>query len=89
MRDLFGEVAVTIDDVECWLDVIVNNRVSTLKLGYYVVNWNVVDKIRAAKLDGDWERIERERADRLGDVRIDRGALLRRAYGFFSYVARD
>ena len=55
MRDLFGEVPVSIRDVELWLDRIVNFRGGALRVGYYVLNWNVVEKIRAAKLAGTWE----------------------------------
>lgn len=55
MVDLFGEVPVCIRDVELWLDRIVNFRGSAFRVAYYVLNWNVVEKIRAAKLAGLWE----------------------------------
>jgi hypothetical protein len=54
MRDLFGEVPVTISDVELWLDRIVNYCGSSARVEYYVLNWNVADKIRRAKLEGRW-----------------------------------
>ena len=80
MRDLFGEVPVTIRDVELWLDRIVNFRGSALRVAYYVLNWNVVDKIRAAKLDGSWQGLlEHDAAYRPFDFR-HRRLCLRVAY---------
>ena len=65
MLDLFGEVPVSIRDVELWLDRIVNFRGSSFRVAYYVLNWNVVEKIRAAKLAGVWEGlIDRDAAYR-------------------------
>ena len=80
MRDLFGEIPVSIRDVELWLDLIVNFRGSALRVGYYVLNCNVVDKIRAAKLDGSWTGlIDDDVAYRPFDFR-DRRLRLRVAY---------
>ena len=80
MLDLFGEVPVSIRDVELWLDRIVNFRGSSYRVAYYVLNWNVVEKIRAAKLAGVWEGlIDRDAAYRRCDF-SDRRFRLRIAY---------
>jgi hypothetical protein len=61
MYDLFGEIPVSIRDVELWLDRVVNFRGSNARVAYYVLNWDVVAKIRSAKVRGTWdERIEPE-----------------------------
>ena len=78
--DLFGDVPVTIRDVELWLDRIGNYCGSPLRVAYYVLNWNVVDKIRAVKLDGSWdELLDDNVAYRAFDFR-DRRLALRVAY---------
>ncbi|MAF00897.1 MAG: hypothetical protein CME86_00575 [Herbaspirillum sp.] len=57
-RDLFGEVPVTEDDVYRWVQAI-SPRWLTPERSYlnYVRTWGVVDKIKQAKLRGDFESI--------------------------------
>lgn len=59
-KDLFGDVVVTIEDVEMWLDAVPKiPRTSPLRREYYAKNWDVVNKIKAYKLSGEfWERVE-------------------------------
>jgi len=56
--DLFGEVPVTEDDVFLWVQAI-SPRWLSPERSYrnYVRTWNVVDKIRTAKIRGDFESI--------------------------------
>lgn len=50
--DLFGEVPVTLDDIELWLRAIPRMDPTTRRAAYYVQAYNVADKIRRAKLEG-------------------------------------
>lgn len=53
--DLFGEVPVTIDDLEAWLDHIPRMRdASDRRRTHYATQWHIADKVRAAKLAGLW-----------------------------------
>lgn len=54
--DLFGEVVVTYDDVELWLRA-VPRKVDGVRENHvkdYINNYNVVCKIKSAKLDGSF-----------------------------------
>lgn len=51
-RDLFGEVAVTWDEVYEWVESVANISRDSWRAKYYIEHWNVPDKIRAAKLAG-------------------------------------
>lgn len=59
-KDLFGDVVVTIEDVELWLDAIpCIPRTSPLRREYYAKHWDVVNKIKSYKLRGlFWDAIE-------------------------------
>ncbi|MBI5917900.1 MAG: hypothetical protein HY849_00790 [Nitrosomonadales bacterium] len=53
--DLFGEIPVTLDDIETWLDYIPRMKDATpSRRAWYAKNWNVVAKIKGAKKDGNW-----------------------------------
>lgn len=50
-EDLFGEIPVTKDDIEKWLEI----NAPHLRERYkekYIMNWNVVEKIKQAKKNG-------------------------------------
>lgn len=61
--DLFGDVAVTTDDVEFWLDVVPKiPRTSPRRREYYAKAWDVVNKIKHSKLSGEFYRKQEEAA---------------------------
>lgn len=74
MRDLFGQVVVTYEDLHVWVSAIAPHFASTERsYAYYVENWNVAGKVSAAKLAGTFDStIENARARR---------AFLARRYG--------
>lgn len=55
--DLFGDVVVTLDDVELWLDAVPQIPRNSPRRNYYVKNWDVSNKIKAAKLAGIFDSI--------------------------------
>lgn len=56
--DLFGDIAVSLDDVELWLDFVPRiPRTSPRRREYYANNWDVVNKIKRAKLDGTFDAL--------------------------------
>lgn len=54
--DLFGEVIVTHDDVEIWLRNVprLNNANRSEAASDYILNFDVVNKIKRAKLDNSF-----------------------------------
>jgi len=54
MRDLFGEVPVTWDDVALWVDAVAGIARDDWRFPVYVRGWNVPEKIRRAKLAGQF-----------------------------------
>lgn len=51
--DLFGDVIVTVDDVEKWLDAVPHlARYQVREREYYAKNWDVSNKIKLSKLEG-------------------------------------
>ena len=57
MLDLFGEVAITLRDVEMWLDRVIGYDGSPLRAGQYVRTRYVVESVRAAKIDGSFDQL--------------------------------
>ena len=54
-RDLFREITITLDDLDEWVKVIAPHLShSRTRMDWYIKGWNVADKVRAAKLRGDW-----------------------------------
>jgi len=53
--DLFGEIPVTLPDIDAWLLAVPRIRPGTRWADYYVQHWRVPDKIRAAKLAGTFD----------------------------------
>jgi hypothetical protein len=56
--DLFGEIPVTESDIYAWVSAVAP-RWLTPERSYrgYVQNWNVADKVRTAKLRGEFDQI--------------------------------
>ncbi|SOE91888.1 hypothetical protein SAMN05414139_04571 [Burkholderia sp. D7] len=71
MFDLFGEVAVTHDDLYAWVEAVAPAFTSsTRSFELYVRGWDVVEKVRRAKLAGTYETtIETAREARATFVR--------------------
>ena len=57
LLDLFGEVPVTIADVDAWLRAVPRIEPDSPRAAWYVAAWSVPDKIRAAKRRGDFDSI--------------------------------
>lgn len=55
--DLFGDVIVTADDLRAWLSAVPKMDPDSPRAAWYVERWNVVEKVKAAKLRGDFEEI--------------------------------
>jgi hypothetical protein len=55
--DLFGEIPVTWPEVVAWCELVAGLRADSPRLTWYARNWNVPDKIRAAKLAGELDAI--------------------------------
>lgn len=67
--DLFGEIPVTTDEVEIWIDVVPGwPRTLESRRRYYAQAWNVAEKIRAAKASGFWQEVEARKAEQLAGV---------------------
>lgn len=53
MLDLFGDVIVTLDDLQLWVAAVAPGFASSAsRLDYYIRVWNVADKVRRAKCEG-------------------------------------
>lgn len=57
--DLFGEVPVTYEDIEHWLITVPRIDPGSRHADWYVKAYDVPGKIKAAKLAGRWEQMER------------------------------
>jgi hypothetical protein len=57
MGDLFGEIAVSLQEIQLWLYKVPRLPHYATRRASYVRQWNVVDKIRAAKRRGDLSAI--------------------------------
>jgi len=66
MLDLFGDVAVTYDDLDLWVSALAPGYATNEhRRAHYIKCWNVADKVRHAKLAGTFEStIENARARR-------------------------
>ncbi|MBE0619293.1 MAG: hypothetical protein IH605_01745 [Burkholderiales bacterium] len=51
--DLFGEIPVTAQDVRLWLKHL-GLKPETRRSAWYVKAYDVVEKLKQAKLRGDW-----------------------------------
>jgi hypothetical protein len=52
--DLFGEISVTEQDIELWLDSIKNLSKTPSRRAAYAKVYNINHKIRTAKSNGRW-----------------------------------
>lgn len=55
--DLLGGVIITFDEVELWLDIVAKLPRDSPRRRYYCESWDVYGKIKAAKLDGTFNRL--------------------------------
>ena len=53
--DLFGEVPVTFEEVELWVDVVARLPRSSPRREYYKQHWDATGKVKAAKLAGTFD----------------------------------
>ena len=56
-HDLFGDVVVTVADIDAWLIAVPRIDPRSRRAFYYVKDYNVVGKIKAAKLAGNFDEI--------------------------------
>lgn len=70
LLDLFGEIPVTHEEIEVWIDVVTGwtRTASRGRRERYAESWNVAEKIRAAKRAGEWPRIEEAKLEQLAAV---------------------
>jgi len=56
--DMFGDVIVTLDDVNLWLDAIPDMYGATqTRRNYYAENHDIANKIKLSKLNGSFEKL--------------------------------
>lgn len=55
--DLFGEVPITVDDLEAWVAAVSPVHFTDRLFSNYVKRYNVAGKIRTAKLRGEFDAI--------------------------------
>jgi hypothetical protein len=69
VRDLFGEVPVSTDELELWCRAVAGLGATSPRFRAYVRDYRVAEKIAAAKLAGDFdaEALELEAARRGGE----------------------
>jgi hypothetical protein len=53
ITDLFGEIPVTQYDIDNWMRIEAPN-ISTLRTKTYIRQWNVIEKIKQAKIKGEF-----------------------------------
>ncbi len=57
-QDLFGDVIVTLDDVNLWLDTVPHlSGYSNSRRNYYATNNDVANKIKLSKYNGSFEKL--------------------------------
>jgi hypothetical protein len=63
--DLFGEVVITYDDVKLWLNTVprIDNQHRANHVHDYINNYDVVNKIKRAKLDNSFYSLNAEIKD--------------------------
>ncbi len=66
--DLFGEVVVTLDDVELWLDAVPQIPRDSPRRNYYAKHWDVANKIKCAKRDGSFTKLINRHLDNLASL---------------------
>lgn len=62
MMDLFGDIPVTEQDVELWLDSVPNLSSASYRREAYRKAYRVEEKIRAAKRSGRWPLVSAKQA---------------------------
>ena len=64
MRDLFGEIPVTVEELIAWCEAVPRISASSWRFAWYVRAWDVAEKIRQAKAAGTFDAIVSDRAPR-------------------------
>jgi hypothetical protein len=57
MVDLFGEVAVSLREIQLWLYKVPRMPHGSTRRDWYVHGWNVISKIKRAKLAGELDAV--------------------------------
>lgn len=52
--DLFGEIVVTLAEIELWITTVARLPPESPRRAAYARAWNVTEKVRAAKAAGCW-----------------------------------
>lgn len=68
--DLFGEVAVTINDITLWVENVARLPRNSPRFHYYVEHWNVIEKIRRAKISGTFDNLTSANDESYPDLSI-------------------
>lgn len=71
LHDLFGEIPVSLSDIDTWLDVVPAIPRTSWRRNHYAAAWNIPDKIRRAKAAGQWPEIENARTEQLRALGLD------------------
>lgn len=88
MRDLFGEVPVTLDEVLLWMLAVSGLPPTSPRFAYYVRGWNVVEKIQRAKAEGRFEQILAEASARPSPWQVEFALAAARVRGFSAASSR-
>jgi hypothetical protein len=68
LYDLFGEIPVTLEEIEIWMDVVPALPRDSWRRAHYAAGWNVAEKVRSWKAAGRWGEIETARSDQLRGI---------------------
>jgi hypothetical protein len=70
VRDLFGQVVVSYEDLERWVSAVAPGFAhNPQRMAYYIRHWDVASKVRAAKLAGTFEATIENARDRRAFIR--------------------
>lgn len=65
LKDLFGQVAVTVPEIDAWLRAVPRIEPTSPRAAYYVRAWRVAEKVRDAKRRGNFEQITSQPGEQL------------------------
>ena len=60
-RDLFDDVIVTRQDIAAWLEAVPRIPIDSPRAAHYIKGYDVISKIKRAKLEGTFEATTRPR----------------------------
>jgi hypothetical protein len=70
--DLFGQIAVTLDDVTLWVENVARIDRHSPRAAMYVKHYAIVEKIRAAKIAGTFDTITPANDDLYDENQIEK-----------------